>query len=279
MLTFSRPCCSYVESVDFIESSEPFPPAEPLRGRLGTQESVGPLRGRVSMVDPGLIRQHIEDGTLLGYPKMRSTFFSNVATEVESVDFIESSEPFPPAEPLRGRLGTQESVGPLRGRVSMVDPGLIRQHIEGVVHGASRGFTSFSQTAAALTSVAVARGEEHYEFPASGCPVAADLRTRARDAVQSGVFNAMILIVVNAVLLGVEIQVSSHIGEDDIPSWFMVVNTGIVGLCKVKAFDVVIVAFSALEVVIDLFAQTLAASMWGADAWSFMRTLRLARAA
>ncbi|CAE7676252.1 Scn11a [Symbiodinium sp. CCMP2592] len=226
------------------------------------------------------------DGTLLGYPKMRSTFFSNVATEeyarsgselVESVDFIEASEPFSLPEPLRGRLGTQESVGP-RGRVSMVDPGLIRQHIE--AHE-----TRNNRLVRAMSSLQ-----------------SADLRTRARDAVQSGVFNALILflIVVNAVLLGVEIQVSSSIGEDDIPSWFMVVNTGIVGIFVIEIilklvalgchefwrgpqagwnmFDVIIVAFSALEVVIDLFAQTLAASMWGADAWSFMRTLRLARA-
>ncbi|CAE7519976.1 Scn11a, partial [Symbiodinium sp. CCMP2456] len=198
---------------------------------------------------------------------------------VESVDFIEaSSEPFSLPEPLRGRLGTQESVGPLRGRVSMVDPGLIRQHIE--AHE-----TRNNRLVRAMSSLQ-----------------SADLRTRARDAVQSGVFNAMILflIVVNAILLGVEIQVSSHIGEDDIPSWFMVVNTGIVGIFVIEIilklvalgchefwrgpqagwnmFDVIIVAFSALEVVIDLFAQTLAASMWGADAWSFMRTLRLARA-
>mmetsp|Transcript_47688 Transcript_47688/g.111662 ORF Transcript_47688/g.111662 Transcript_47688/m.111662 type:complete len:549 (+) Transcript_47688:39-1685(+) len=188
-----------------------------------------------------------------------------------------TSSKHPSLSPCRSPFGA----GWARRRVldpAAVDPGLIRQHIE--AHE-----TRNNRLVRAMSSLQ-----------------SADLRTRARDAVQSGVFNALILflIVVNAVLLGVEIQVSSSIGEDDIPSWFMVVNTGIVGIFVIEIilklvalgchefwrgpqagwnmFDVIIVAFSALEVVIDLFAQTLAASMWGADAWSFMRTLRLARA-
>ena len=43
-------------------------------------------------------------------------------------------------------------------------------------------------------------------------------------------------------------------------------------------FDFVIVALSAAETALDIFATTLANSMWGSDALSVVRTMRLARA-
>ena len=43
-------------------------------------------------------------------------------------------------------------------------------------------------------------------------------------------------------------------------------------------FDFVIVALSAVETALDLFAKTIASEMFGSDALSVVRTLRLARA-
>ena len=43
-------------------------------------------------------------------------------------------------------------------------------------------------------------------------------------------------------------------------------------------FDFVIVALSAMETALDLFATTIASEMFGSDALSVVRTLRLARA-
>ncbi|CAE7460338.1 Scn11a [Symbiodinium natans] len=245
---------------------------------------------------PSFSESRPTESTLGYYPRTRSTTFSlfghfeeqakanagaplkPAAELVESVDFNETSECESHHSyhgPLRGRLGTQDSAA---RRVSMVDPEMIRQHIE----------------AHDLRNLRLVR--------AMSSLGSVSLRTRAREAVQSGPFNALILflIVVNAILLGVEIDVSSQLGEDEIPSWFMVVNTAIVGIFVLEIilkliamgchdfwrgpqagwnmFDVVIVALSTVEVLIDLFATTVASNLWGADTWSFMRTLRLARA-
>ncbi|OLQ12080.1 Voltage-dependent calcium channel type D subunit alpha-1 [Symbiodinium microadriaticum] len=124
----------------------------------------------------------------------------------------------------------------------------------------------------------------------------------------------LLLIVANAVtwsrkmwvLLGVEIDVASTLPESDIPSWYGMVNTLIVAFFVLdpspdseiamkffaygcsgfwrgpgsgwNIFDFVIVALSAVETALDLFAKTIASEMFGSDALSVVRTLRLARA-
>mmetsp|Transcript_43508 Transcript_43508/g.97591 ORF Transcript_43508/g.97591 Transcript_43508/m.97591 type:complete len:610 (-) Transcript_43508:29-1858(-) len=128
------------------------------------------------------------------------------------------------------------------------------------------------------------------------------LRQCTRSIVDALWFHILVLalIVLNAVLLGVEIDVALTLPEADIPAWFGVTNTIIVVffVAEIAAkfvaygcqdfwrgpqagwniFDFVIVAFSAIETALDLWAQTLASSMWGSDAFSVVRTLRLARA-
>eukprot|EP00439_Symbiodinium_sp_Y106_P016348 s6742_g2.t1 len=115
-------------------------------------------------------------------------------------------------------------------------------------------------------------------------------------------FSALIfgLILVNAILLGVEIDYASTLPEADIPAWLGLLNAVIVCVFVVEIvlkfiaygcrgfwrgpqawwniFDFFIVTVSALETVLDLWARSLVSSIWGSDAFSVVRTMRLARA-
>lgn len=128
------------------------------------------------------------------------------------------------------------------------------------------------------------------------------LRNLTKRIVEADAFHVLVLllIVANAVLLGVEIDVASTLPESDIPSWYGMVNTLIVAFFVLEIamkffaygcsgfwrgpgagwniFDFVIVALSAVETALDLFAKTIASEMFGSDALSVVRTLRLARA-
>ncbi|CAE7460330.1 unnamed protein product [Symbiodinium natans] len=108
------------------------------------------------------------------------------------------------------------------------------------------------------------------------------------------------LILVNAILLGVEIDLSSSLGEADIPPWLGMLNAFIVCVFVLEIvlkfiaygcrgfwrgpqawwniFDFIIVAISAIETALDIWARSLASSVWGSDAFSVVRTMRLARA-
>lgn len=121
------------------------------------------------------------------------------------------------------------------------------------------------------------------------------------DFVRSSFFTnfVMLLIVGNAVLLGVEIDISSRVGQYEVPLWFGIVNTILVFIfvtetilkllavgcnefwkgeeCLWNGFDFVIVSLSVAETVIDWLAQTMSSSADGSNSFRIMRALRLAR--
>jgi len=108
----------------------------------------------------------------------------------------------------------------------------------------------------------------------------------------------MCLIILNLILMGVEVEVSTNLGAEDIPPWFMVINLlivavfvleivlkmvglGIVGFFCGSDFrwnrlDFLIVVVSAGEIVLELWS----AAIGGANAshLRIVRTMRIARA-
>jgi len=104
----------------------------------------------------------------------------------------------------------------------------------------------------------------------------------------------MVLILLNLVLLGVEVDVSSTLGQQDIPAWFDMVNIFIVSMFAIELvlcfigfgcwtffcgpdrgwnlFDFVIICLSVFETVLQLWAPGLISQM------RYMRFMRLARA-
>eukprot|EP00439_Symbiodinium_sp_Y106_P040079 s2778_g4.t3 len=124
-------------------------------------------------------------------------------------------------------------------------------------------------------------------------------RTQLKLLVSSDRFNntIMFLIMANVVLMGVEVDVSATLGQDEIPAWFNTVNTAIVVIFVVETllkhlafgcagfwcgsdygwniFDFAIVLVSVAEVGLDIWARS-------ADANSgqvrMLRTVRLIRA-
>ncbi|CAK9076732.1 unnamed protein product [Durusdinium trenchii] len=92
-----------------------------------------------------------------------------------------------------------------------------------------------------------------------------DWRGRIQALVISPFFTnfIMFLIVTNAVLLGVEIDVSAKVGQDDIPTW--------------NVFDFTIVTLSVVETMVDWWAQSISSSADGSNSFRVMRALRLVR--
>lgn len=104
----------------------------------------------------------------------------------------------------------------------------------------------------------------------------------------------MALILLNLVLLGVEVDVSSTLGQDDIPRWFDVVNVIIVSVFTLELimsfvafgfntffcgpdrfwniFDFVIITLSVFETAVQIWSPGLISQM------RYMRFMRLARA-
>ncbi|CAK9080856.1 unnamed protein product [Durusdinium trenchii] len=112
------------------------------------------------------------------------------------------------------------------------------------------------------------------------------------------------VIVFNLVVLGIEVEASTHLGISDIPTWFGLCNGIVVGLFTLELsvnlyaqgfssffcgrerwwnlFDLLIIVLSLLETVLDLWAAAEAANS-GNQALSpsqlrFARSIRLARA-
>eukprot|EP00438_Fugacium_kawagutii_P027544 Skav222828 [mRNA] locus=scaffold4760:92118:98464:+ [translate_table: standard] len=126
-------------------------------------------------------------------------------------------------------------------------------------------------------------------------------QSKLGDFVRSPAFGnfIMLLIVSNAILLGVEIDVSARVGQNDVPSWFGIVNTVLVFIFVAEttlkllamgchefwkgeeflwnAFDFVIVSLSVIETIVDWWAQTMSSSADGSNSFRIMRALRLAR--
>eukprot|EP00913_Durusdinium_trenchii_P034790 g32544.t1 len=84
----------------------------------------------------------------------------------------------------------------------------------------------------------------------------------------------MMVIMLNVILLGVEVDVSTDLGQDDIPKWFGWVNSVIVLFfvfeeywCGPEAswniMDAIIIAVSLVETGIDIWAQTAASNKCG----------------
>ncbi|CAJ1355200.1 unnamed protein product [Effrenium voratum] len=112
----------------------------------------------------------------------------------------------------------------------------------------------------------------------------------------------MLLILVNLVLLGVEVDRSTQVGEKDIPRWFGIVNTCIVAIFLVEAtmkfvaygfqgffcgkdsfwntLDFGVIAASVLETAVELWDLSLSSSQAGSSTGHLriMRTMRLVRA-
>lgn len=133
-------------------------------------------------------------------------------------------------------------------------------------------------------------------------PETGALRAIGQAVVTSSIFTGTItfLIFLNVVLLGVEVDLSANLGQDQVPLWFGTVNAIIVlifvleiflkclayGLhefwcgadSKWNIFDSCIIAVSVVETLIDLWAQMMAHSMATSTHLRLMRSLRLARA-
>jgi len=113
----------------------------------------------------------------------------------------------------------------------------------------------------------------------------------------------MLVIMVNVVLLGVEVDVSTQLGQNDVPRWFGSVNTVIVAIfcveivvkcvsqglqeywCGTEAawniMDAVIIVVSLVETAIDIWAQAMASdngSVTSSSQLRLVRSIRLARA-
>lgn len=108
----------------------------------------------------------------------------------------------------------------------------------------------------------------------------------------------MAMILLNAILLGVEIDVSAQMGQNDIPSWFGTVNSVLVLIFVAEilmkmfamgfnefwkgedwiwnAFDFGIVSISVAETIIDYWAQMMT-STGSSNSFRVMRSLRLVR--
>eukprot|EP00435_Cladocopium_sp_Y103_P043986 s173_g12.t1 len=114
--------------------------------------------------------------------------------------------------------------------------------------------------------------------------------------------SVMLLILVNLVLLGIEVDTATQLGQLDIPRWFGVVNTLIVCvflaeitmkfiafgfkgfLCGKDSFwnnlDFLVIAASVLEIGVELWDLSLSSTQSGSSAahLRIMRTMRLVRA-
>lgn len=122
------------------------------------------------------------------------------------------------------------------------------------------------------------------------------------DVVLSPIFNysIMALIILNAALMGIEIDVAAKVGQDDIPTWFARVNELIVVIFVVEtalkllvmgckgffrgpdalwnSFDVLIVFLSVVETMAGWISESLSVDTpKGAHSVRILRTLRLAR--
>ena len=128
------------------------------------------------------------------------------------------------------------------------------------------------------------------------------LATQIEKLVASKLFSngIMMLILLNVVLLGVEVDVSTVLGQSDVPRWFGVANTIIVmifvlevalkcfavGLTEYwcghdacwNAFDGLIITVSVFETTIDIWAQSMSADVANSSHLRVIRTIRLARA-
>jgi len=126
-------------------------------------------------------------------------------------------------------------------------------------------------------------------------------RQRLARFLSTNSFNNFImgLIVGNAIMLGVEIDVSSGMGQNEIPAYFGVMNTVLVFIFVAETvlkmvavgchefwrgeealwniFDFVIVSISVAETVVDYAAQSLSATADASGSFRVMRALRLAR--
>ncbi|CAE7475538.1 Cacna1h, partial [Symbiodinium sp. CCMP2456] len=124
-------------------------------------------------------------------------------------------------------------------------------------------------------------------------------RTMLRRIVNSDRFGNLImaLIMANVVLMGIEVDVSATLGEDDIPNWFNTVNLFMVGAFVIETtlkhlafgcagfwcgddfgwniFDFAVVVVSVVEVFLDVWAQSVDAN---SGQVRMLRTVRLVRA-
>lgn len=138
------------------------------------------------------------------------------------------------------------------------------------------------------------------QYPTSHGP--ATCRGRVADVVLSPIFNysIMALIIVNAALMGIEIDVAAQVGQNDIPTWFSTVNKLVVVIFVVETalkllamgckdffkgpdalwncFDVLIVSLSVAESMAAWVSQSISVNTpKGAHSVRILRTLRLAR--
>ncbi|CAE7604158.1 scn4ab [Symbiodinium sp. CCMP2456] len=139
-------------------------------------------------------------------------------------------------------------------------------------------------------------------YSLNAAPETGALRALGQAVVTSSVFTGTItfLIFLNVVLLGVEVDMSANLGQDQVPLWFGTVNAIIVlifvlevflkclayGLhefwcgadSKWNIFDSCIIAVSVVDTNVDIWAQMMAHSMATSTHLRLMRSLRLARA-
>jgi len=126
-------------------------------------------------------------------------------------------------------------------------------------------------------------------------------RSKARAIINSPTFSncILLLILVNVILLGVEVDLSAKVGIQDVPGWLGVANTVIVVVflielilkflvlgcydfwCHKEAswnvFDFLIIAVSVVDVLVDILATTMSTDV-NTGHLRLIRSIRLARA-
>ena len=113
------------------------------------------------------------------------------------------------------------------------------------------------------------------------------------------VYGIMLLIFINLLLLGIEVEMSMTLGQDDVPTWFETLNLMIVIIFVVEivmklfafgcrdffmgadghwnVFDLIIIMLSVVETVLDFWAASQSASQVELSHLRVMRFMRLAR--
>eukprot|EP00434_Breviolum_minutum_P037593 symbB.v1.2.033338.t1/scaffold4118.1/size44342/1 len=236
---------------------------------------------------------------------------SRLSVAISSGFGSEVSRDTPPSMPLQLPPDMKRQVSPDMKR--QVSPGMKRQVSPGTprVHGTSSRLTTVSMRSRRKTFVRDAMQQRHQVARRAatksvlfGAVSDEEVLTgwdRLKAMVLSPCANYFImsLIILNAALLGIEIDMSAKVAQSEVPTLFGTVNEIIVLIfvieiflkllalgCKEfwrgedalwNTFDVIIVSLSVVEVILDWLAQTMAAQQKGFNAVRILRTIRIAR--
>ena len=137
------------------------------------------------------------------------------------------------------------------------------------------------------------RSRSTINFPAERSWLASQIETLVASKFFTNAI--MCLILMNVILLGIEVDVSTILGQNDVPKWFGTVNSFIVMIFVLEvclkcvavgfveywcgheacwnAFDALIITVSVFETVIDIWAQSMSADVANSSHLRVVRTI------